>query len=66
MKNKPAPTSKLPGPYIMEQKLEDPMLTVSLLEVTDLYTDLGQKVVIYIFNGFWPMSDALHQWIFST
>lgn len=66
MQNKPAPTSELPGPYIVEQKLESPMLTVSLPEVTDLYTDLAQKFVICRFNGFWPKSDALHQWIFST
>lgn len=66
MQNKLAPTFDLPGPYIVEYKLEAPMLTVYLPEVIDLYIDLSQKSVICRFNGFWPNSDALHQRIFST
>jgi len=66
MKNKAAPPSELPGPYIVEQKTESPTLQVTMPEVTSLHTDLSNNVVICRFNGFWPKSDALHQWIFST
>lgn len=34
-------------------------------EVTNLHTELSKNVVICRFNGFWPKSDALHQWIYS-
>jgi hypothetical protein len=66
LQHRPAPTSELPGPYIVEQKPESPMLTVSLPEVTDLYTDLIQNAVICRFNGYWPKADALHQWVFTS
>lgn len=66
MKNKAAPTTELPGPYIVEQKPESPTLQVTMSEVTDLHTDLSNTTVICRFNGFWPKSDALHQWIYST
>lgn len=66
MHNKPAPTSELRSPYIVEQKPEAPMLTVTLPEVTDLHTDLTQNAVICRFNGYWPKSNALHQWIFAN
>lgn len=55
---KPALAPELPGPYIVEQKLES--------EVTNLHTDIATHVVICIFNGFWPKSNALHHWILST
>lgn len=35
-------------------------------EVTSLHNDLSKNAVICRFNGFWPKSDALHQWIYST
>jgi len=50
----------------VEQKSQIPALTVSLPEVNELYSDFYTKAVICRFNGFWPKSDALHQWIFST
>lgn len=62
--NKPTLTTELLGPYIVEQKPEAPMLTITLLEVTDLHSDSTQNVVICKYNGYWPESDALHQWIF--
>lgn len=61
-----APASELPGPYIVEQKPESPMLTISLPEVTDIYTDLMHNAIICIFNGYWPKADALHQWVFTS
>ena len=66
IQNKLAPTSELSGPYIVEQKPESPMLQVSLQEITALHIDIYKNSIIYRFNGFWPKSDALHQWIFST
>lgn len=63
---KAAPTSELPWPYIVEQKPESPTLQVSIPEVINLYTDLSNTAVICRFNGFWPKSDALHQWIYTT
>lgn len=66
MKNTAAPPSELPGPYIVEQKPESPTLQVSMPEVTSLHNDLSKNAVICRFNGFWPKSDALHQWIYST
>lgn len=66
MKNKEAPLSEAPGPYIVEQKPESPTLQVSMPEVTSLHSDLCKNAVICRFNGFWPKSDALHQWIFIT
>lgn len=61
-----APTSELPGPYIVEQKQDSPLLTVTLPEVTDLYSDLIHNSVICIFNGYWPKADVLHQWVFTA
>lgn len=55
---------ELPGPYIVEQKYENPTLTIAMLEVKNLYTDLYSTSVICRFNGFWPKSDILHQWIY--
>lgn len=66
LQHKPTPTTELPGPYIMEQRPESPMLTVSMPEVTNLYTDLMHNAVICRFNGYWPKDDALHQWVFSS
>jgi len=65
LQHRPAPTPEIPGPYIVEQRPESPMLTVSLPEVTDLYTDLIHNAVICRFNGYWPKADALHQWVFD-
>lgn len=58
--------AELPGPYIVKQKSENPALTIAMLEVKDMYTDLYSKSVICIFNGFWPKSHVLHQWIYEA
>lgn len=52
MRNKASPPPELPGPYIVEQKPESPMLLVSMPEVTSLHIDLSKNVVICRFNGF--------------
>lgn len=66
MEHKTAPPSELPGPYIVEQKPESPTLQVTEPEVNHLLTDLANTAIICRFNGFWPKSDALNQWIYST
>lgn len=66
MENKTTPPTELPGPYIVEQKPESPTLQITMPEVSDIYTDLSNTDVICRFNGFWPKSDALHQWIYSS
>jgi len=43
-----------------------PTLIVNLPEVNNIYVDFRERVVICIFNGFWPKTKVLHQWIFST
>lgn len=35
-------------------------------EVNSIHSDLTNTAVICRFNGFWPKSDALHQWIYAT
>lgn len=62
----PATTPELPGPYIVEQKIENPALTIAMPEVNALYSDLYSHSVICRFNGFWPRSDDLHHWIHTT
>lgn len=57
---------QLPGPYIVEQKSENPALTIAMPEVNNLYTYLYSKSVICRFNGFWPKSGMLHQWIYDA
>lgn len=66
MQNKPVIPIEQPGPYIVDQKLESPMLQVTMPEVTELHSDLIKTAVICRFNGLWPKSDALHQWIYSN
>lgn len=66
MKNTEAPPAEALGPYIVEQKPESPTLQVAMPEVTNLHSELCKCAVICRFNGFWPKSDALHQWIYTT
>lgn len=66
VKNKPSPSPDLPGPYIVEQRTQTPALQIDLPEVKKFHSDLASLAVICRFNGFWPKTDALRQWIFST
>lgn len=63
---KPSPSPDLPGPYIVEQRTQTPALQIDLPEVKKIHSDLASLAVICRFNGFWPKTDALRQWIFST
>ncbi len=63
MQANPATTFELPGPYIVEQKTEDPALTIALSEVNTLYSNLYSLSIIYRFNGYWRKSSDLHHWI---
>lgn len=38
----------LPGPYIVEQQSETPVLTVTMPEANDLYLDLSNNAVMQI------------------
>lgn len=55
-----------PGHYIAEQMKQDPSMVVNLSEVNHLFSTLQFGVVICRFNGLWPRSDLLHQWVFSN
>lgn len=55
---------ELPGPYIIEQKFENPALTIAMPKVNDFYSDLYSKQVICRFNVFLPKYDVFHQWIY--
>lgn len=43
---KPTTPQELPGPYIVEQKMKTPVLTITLPEVNEFYIDFSTKVVI--------------------
>lgn len=64
--NKPTPTQELPGPYIVEQRSQTPVLQIDFIEVNNFHSDYSSLAVIWRFNCFWPKTDALRQWIFST
>lgn len=66
VKNKPSSTPDLPGPYIVEQRPQIIVLQVDMPEVKKIHSDLSSTAVICRFNRFWPNTDALRQWIFST
>lgn len=63
---KPTTLLELRRPYIVEQKFENPALTITMPQVTDLYLDLYSKAAICRFNGFWPKFDVLNQWIYAA
>lgn len=64
--NKTVPPQDLPGPYIVEKSKQNPVLKIDLPEVKNFHDDLSSLAVICRFNGFWPKTDALRQWIHST
>lgn len=55
-----------PGQYIVDQAPENPAISLDLPEVKYIFTDLIKNAVICRFNGFWPKTDALYQWIHTT
>eukprot|EP00253_Pinus_taeda_P003030 PITA_03030 len=46
--------------------MQTPVLTIALPDINKFYIDFSTKVVICRFNGFWPKTNALQQWIYST
>lgn len=42
---KPTTLADLPGPYIVEQKLENLVLTISMFELNGLYSKLYRKCI---------------------
>jgi len=55
-----------PGQYIVDQVPESPSISLDLPEVKYIFSDLQKNVVICRFNGFWPRTDALYQWIHTV
>lgn len=55
-----------PGQYIVDEVPESPSIPLDIPEVKCIFSDLQKNVVICRFNGFWPKSDALYQWIHTT
>jgi len=60
----PLPTQ--PGPYIVEKLDDIPALEVKITEVKNLFNTLQKHALICRFNGFWPRSFDLHNWIHSN
>lgn len=45
---------------------ESPSILLDTPEVKCIFSDLQRKAVICRFNGFWPKTDALYQWIHTV
>jgi len=60
----PLPTQ--PGPYIVEKLDDIPALEVKITEVKNLINTLQTHAIICRFNGFWPRSLDLHNWIHTN
>jgi len=52
--------------YILDQMSKSPSISIDIPEVNNIYSDLQKNVVICRFNGFWPRTDALYQWIHTV
>ena len=61
-----APPSSQPKPYIVEKPDDIPSLEVKNQEVTKLFSILQTHALICRFNGFWPSSYDLHNWIYTN
>ena len=61
-----APPSSQPKPYIVEKLEVIPSLEVKNTEVTQLFSTLQTHALICCFNGFWPRSFDLHNWIYTS
>lgn len=59
----PAVVSPSPGQYIVDQIPESPSIALDLPEVQCIFSNLEKKAVICRFNGFWPKTEALYEWI---
>ena len=61
-----APPTSQPKPYIVEKLDVIPSLEVKNIEVTQLFNTLQTHALICRFNGFWPRSFDLHNWIYTN
>ena len=61
-----ASTSSQPSPYIVEKLDSSPILEIKHPQVKQLFSTLQSHAVIFQFNGFWPRSFELHQWVYSN
>jgi len=59
-------SSAQPRPYIVEKMDEIPSLEVKNPEVKNLFKTLQTHALICRFNGFWPRSYDLHNWIYTN
>jgi len=55
-----------PRPYIVEKLDEIPSLEVKNPEVKELFSTLQTHALICRFNGFWPRSYDLHNWVYTN
>lgn len=62
----PAAFNTPPGQYIVDQTPEIPSISLDLPEVKCIFSDFENKAVICRFNGFWPKTEALYQWIHTV
>lgn len=61
-----SPNLSILAPYLVEQMEKAPDMSVNLSEVSGLFIALQTTNLICRFNGFWPKSKDLHQWIFTN
>jgi len=61
-----ATTNVQPSPYIVEKLESTPVLEIKNEQVKGLFNTLQAKAVICRFNGFWPKSHDLHDWIYQN
>ena len=50
----------------MDQAPENPSISLDLPEVKYIFSYLQKNAIICRFNGFWPKTDALYQWIHTV
>jgi len=55
-----------PSPYIVEKLESTPVLEIKNEQVKGLFSSLQAEAVICRFNGFWPKSQDLHDWIYQN
>lgn len=60
------PSSSQPNLYIVEKLDSSPILEIKNPQVKQLFSTLQSHAIICRFNGFWPISHELHQWIFTN
>jgi len=62
--DKQIPNLRIPCSYIVEKMEKSPDLSIEIPEVSDLFNILQTKAIICRFNGYWPKSEELSEWIY--